>query len=968
LQQFIDLRGPLEIDFSFLVNAMSTGPRFGNELVTNSGFTQGLTGWTATGAYGLDNSNSLLRLGRNSWAGATNLLTNGDFAAAAGGADNPQVAVVTTIAGVTGQNTIQSIEIPVADGTWSLKLNDQQTYPLTGPTDLADFQPPGAPFFAYLHTHLLSDPDGLLPVDAILRIKIRKQRYPDEPAPFVDASAQTTAAYGPKGWQVLLQAADLDTIGILTLLGTAPGCTDATLVFNIGSPAERIQAALEALSNVNPGDVIVTQVTDHKWSIEFAGQYAGLDVPLLEIDANFFGNAAIDITLTQLGFDTPTIYGIASEKAYPRLQPDSGIDSNPQIHSPINILFHYSLAPPAVSPAETSGPLAASWKAANAQAVLRAMGSFGRGTVLVDTYQPSFGPWQDHFVIIVQRYIDELGDDGVAHVSPTTPRTRLFMEPNGPAGSDCWRQMHVDMFGGAPLGDGFGLFTVGTRGNTIFQLSVDPTADSFALTVSVPLSATPTAQTSSLATNASISDVRSALEALPNIGPGNVTVTGGPLPTAAITIEFTGQVGRGHSGNIELQGIAPFTNFPTTVAKTQTALAGVSEVQTIALTGGTEAGGWRLRQGSQPTANMSSTPGAATVAAALTSVLGANTVTVTGAVGGPYQVTFRGSLAATNVPELVGVTGGLAGWNREHHANYTGTTVEIGNYGDGTIWQAATVDVAETYRVQLQISDIAGTARLTAADGGGTSLLDELLPASPGAYVSGNILTTDATTTVEVQTDVGAGDHVTLRAVTLAPWSGTLSQTVAGLVPGLEHRLNITLWSSDGSGSASVVDANDSEIATLTLESTTVFKTVQVAFIATTETVTIRIRSPADHVLQIKSVSLKSETMTGGVGDESRLHIRLVPHSGKKNDVGNRHLLPYELTGSYPHLKATWLKLNPRQAAQLTLVVFGCNAVDGDSLTVTVQAKLNGQDYGFIEETVSISLQCVDTKAICADE
>lgn len=45
--------------------------------------------------------------------------------------------------------------------------------------------------------------------------------------------------------------------------------------------------------------------------------------------------------------------------------------------------------------------------------------------------------------------------------------------------------------------------------------------------------------TAAVAWNASASDVRAALDALSNIGDGDVLVTGGPLSTAAVTVEFT---------------------------------------------------------------------------------------------------------------------------------------------------------------------------------------------------------------------------------------------------------------------------------------------------------------------------------------------------------------------------------------------------------------------------------------------
>lgn len=52
-----------------------------------------------------------------------------------------------------------------------------------------------------------------------------------------------------------------------------------------------------------------------------------------------------------------------------------------------------------------------------------------------------------------------------------------------------------------------------------------------------------TRTTTALPYNATIAQVQAALEALDNIGAGNVVVTGGPLPGSAITVTFGGALG-----------------------------------------------------------------------------------------------------------------------------------------------------------------------------------------------------------------------------------------------------------------------------------------------------------------------------------------------------------------------------------------------------------------------------------------
>ena len=74
--------------------------------------------------------------------------------------------------------------------------------------------------------------------------------------------------------------------------------------------------------------------------------------------------------------------------------------------------------------------------------------------------------------------------------------------------------------------------------NEVQTVSVNgtPTSGTFTLTLPAPISGT----TAAIAYNASAATVLARLEALANIYPGDVTVTGGPLP-AAVTVTFGGQ-------------------------------------------------------------------------------------------------------------------------------------------------------------------------------------------------------------------------------------------------------------------------------------------------------------------------------------------------------------------------------------------------------------------------------------------
>lgn len=92
-------------------------------------------------------------------------------------------------------------------------------------------------------------------------------------------------------------------------------------------------------------------------------------------------------------------------------------------------------------------------------------------------------------------------------------------------------------------------------------------------------------------------------------------------------------------------------------------LYGTSEQQSITLTGGPTGGTFTLTFGAATTGNIAYNASAATVQTALRSLstIGQYGVSVSGAAGGPYTVTFTGPLANTNVGAITGDGTGLTG-------------------------------------------------------------------------------------------------------------------------------------------------------------------------------------------------------------------------------------------------------------------------------------------------------------------
>jgi hypothetical protein len=87
-----------------------------------------------------------------------------------------------------------------------------------------------------------------------------------------------------------------DTSGNFTL--TFDGQTTANIAFDASAGA--VQTALEGLSNIAPGDVVVTSPMASTWVIEFRGVYLGLGVPeVTGTDVDLMGGSGV-VTVSTL--------------------------------------------------------------------------------------------------------------------------------------------------------------------------------------------------------------------------------------------------------------------------------------------------------------------------------------------------------------------------------------------------------------------------------------------------------------------------------------------------------------------------------------------------------------------------------------------------------------------------------------------------------------------------------------------
>ena len=164
--------------------------------------------------------------------------------------------------------------------------------------------------------------------------------------------------------------------------------------------------------------------------------------------------------------------------------------------------------------------------------------------------------------------------------------------------------------------------------------------------------------TSGIGYNASAATVQSALEALSNIGVGDVTVTKLQDTTTAQEwrITFTGALAAANQSQVTINSSGvTVMGIKTDIQATDTngQPATTDEVQTITLSNAT-GGTFRLAFGGQTTAPLAYNASAATVESSLEALTSVDNVTVTGSAGGPWTVTFAGTHADTNVATIQG--------------------------------------------------------------------------------------------------------------------------------------------------------------------------------------------------------------------------------------------------------------------------------------------------------------------------
>jgi hypothetical protein len=531
------------------------------------------------------------------------------------------------------------------------------------------------------------------------------------------------------------------TGGTFTL--TFSGQTTGNIAFNAN--AATITTALEALSNIAPGDVTVTGTDARDFTVEFKQAYAGSDVPLMTGNgANLTGGAKVNIATTTQGKP-----GTNEVQTISALKTGAGEDF---------WQYRFKLQ----FGGDITDWMMADSSAVSIQAALQGLPSIGAGNVSVTVaVVGSTRTWTVTFT-------GGLANSNVNQIA---------------AGATLLNQL-----GASFNNDGAVTTATTTEGSSTpvnevqtVTLANAPTSGTFTLTFQGQT-------TANIAYNDSAGAMQTALEGLSNIGVGDVAVTragAGTLPSPYVyTVTFQGALAG--------QDVAQMTGTVVSLAGTgvavsvsQEATAAINEQQSVSLAP-TATGTFRLTWdpggGPETTAPISVNATAAQVRTALeglaTPVPG--DFTVTGPDGGAWIVTFIGTYAGTNVNAMTGaVVAAGAGTFTLSYGGQTTTAINFPPEPPQVAAALSALSVTHAVTVVLKKDEIGEDIR--------TVLVVTITPEQPPLQHSGSNLTASAAgltgghVAIETTQDAAAAVNTVLDVrIKGAPTGGTFTLTHAG--------------------------------------------------------------------------------------------------------------------------------------------------------------------------------------------
>ena len=279
--------------------------------------------------------------------------------------------------------------------------------------------------------------------------------------------------------------------------------------------------------------------------------------------------------------------------------------------------------------------------------------------------------------------------------------------------------------------------------------------------------------TAALAVDDNNAAILAALNDLSNITAGDVVLSGGPAPGTPVVVTFA-------------------ATYDLTDAAAITGVGGTNEVQTATL-GSTIAGDtFDITYDGQTTSMIAYDATAGTVQAALEALsnVAVDDVVVTGSAGGPYTLTFGGTLGNSDLTEITGTAGTNEVQTVTIDTDCSNGTFTLTYSGQTTAGIAYDADAATVDAALENLSNIgAGDVTVTGGPGPGTGWIVEFTANLAQTDVAamtfdGALLGGRDVTITETQVAVAAVNEVQTVAIPDNTLGGTYTLTYSGQTTG----------------------------------------------------------------------------------------------------------------------------------------------------------------------------------------
>lgn len=372
----------------------------------------------------------------------------------------------------------------------------------------------------------------------------------------------------------------------------------------------QVLAALEALPNLEPGDVAVSGPLHGPYLVEFTGDRAVAPQQLIVADSSQL-TGGVNVQVTTTVDPAPRVVRIAMPSPSP---------SNGSIGGTFRLLYDNGVI------SDTTAPIAADASAAAVQAALQSLASVGANNAVVTLVPTAPGQPRAWDVELFGRAASDGQPLFVPNFSGLTGGIDIVVNESSATAINEVQRIPSPFDAGARAGT----FRLTLDNGTIFRTTGD------------------------LPYDATVIEIQAALEQLASVGGAtNVRVSGttrGPWDAT-----FLGDLSGADlpSITVDPQNLTGPAD-PAAINEAVMGAPGVNEQQTLALDPLTIAGTFRLEFAGQTTAPIAFNATASQVQGVLAALptIGIGNVVVSGPSGGPWTVQFVGALGQTDVPSL----------------------------------------------------------------------------------------------------------------------------------------------------------------------------------------------------------------------------------------------------------------------------------------------------------------------------